>query len=321
MESRASYTIVGLFIFLLGAGTILFALWMGKYSNKKEYAYYYTYMKESVAGLPSDGAVKYMGVNIGKVKEIHIDPDDPTRIRLLLQIPKDIPIREGMYATLNFTGITGIAYIEIIGGKKGAPVIKSPSGKIPVIPSKPSTLAQIGTSVNDLTVQISKALDRLNNAFSEENIKHFNNTMTNIDHSTYSLNRILNEKNIENINTLLHNLTEASKKSDEIFEMVRAVRKAAINIGNEGNRTLVSLKDSAYTFKELNKLIIDRIKKGDLDIRRLLQQTLAQSNALLRASQTLIYQLQEDALMIKNSPRDLFFKEAEPNPGPGEETR
>ncbi len=321
MESRTSYTIVGLFVFLLGAGAVAFALWMGKYNNKKEFAYYYTYMKESVAGLPPDGAVKYMGVNIGKVKEIHIDPNDPTRVRLLLQIPKDIPIREGMYATLNFTGITGIAYIEIIGGKKGAPVIKSEPGKIPVIPSKPSTLAQIGTSVSDLAVQISKALDRLNNAFSEENIKHFNDMMSNLDRSSESLKKILSDKNAENIETLLSSLADASKKSERLFEAVDVIRRTTLDLGAEGNRTLVSLQRSADSFKELNLKLMKQIEDGDLNIRQLLQKTIAESNALIRASKALVYQLQEDALMIKNSPRDLFFKEAEPTLGPGEKQK
>ncbi|WP_457592256.1 MlaD family protein [Hydrogenimonas sp.] len=321
MESRTNYTVVGLFIFLLGIGAVVFALWMGKYNNKKEFAYYYTYMKESVAGLPPDGAVKYMGVNIGKVKEIHIDPSDPTRVRLLLQIPKDIPIREGMYATLNFTGITGIAYIEIIGGKKGAPVIKSEPGKIAVIPSKPSTLAQIGTSVNDLAVQISKALDRLNDAFSEENIKHFNSMMANLDTTSGSLNRMISEKNIRNFNIIMQNLAEASRKNEKLFEAVEAIKEAALNLGTEGNRTLESVRQSAASFKKLNDSLVKRIEEGDLNIRQLLQQTLAQSNALIRASRELVYQLHEDALMIKNSPRDLFFKEAEPLLGPGEEQK
>ncbi len=321
MESRTSYTIVGLFIFLLGAGAVAFALWMGKYNDKKEFAYYYTYMEESVAGLPPDGAVKYMGVNIGKVKEIHIDPDDPTRVRLLLQIPKDIPIREGMYATLNFTGITGIAYIEIIGGKKGAPVIKSEPGRIPVIPSKPSTLAQIGTSVSDLAVQISKALDRLNNAFNEENIEHFGRMMANLDDSSRSLKRILSEQNAESIETVLRSLADASRKSETLFRAIDAIKETTLSLGEESRRTLASIRSSAESFERLNATLRQRIEEGDFDIRQLLERTLAQSNALIRASQTLIYQLQEDAAMIKESPRDLLFKEAEPTLGPGEGRR
>lgn len=321
MESRTSYTIVGLFIFLLGAGAAGFALWMGKYNNKKEFAYYYTYMEESVAGLPPDGAVKYMGVNIGKVKEIHIDPNDPTRIRLLLQIPKDFPLREGMYAMLNFTGITGIAYIEIIGGKKGAPVIKSEPGKIPVIPSKPSTLAQIGTSVSDLAVQISKALDRLNTAFSEENIKHLSNTLANIDDSSSSLKKILSDNNAKSLEILLRNLADASKKSDTLFEAVEAMKTETTKMSKDAKRALRSVEESAQSFKRVNDLLAERIEGGDFDIKAILQRTILESNTLLRATRELIYLLQEDALMIKNSPRDLLFKESEPTLGPGEEIK
>ncbi len=321
MESRANYTVVGLFIFLLGAGAVAFALWMGKYNTKKEYSYYYTYMKESVAGLPPDGAVKYMGVDIGKVKEIHIDPSDPTRVRLLLQIPKDIPIREGMYATLNFTGITGIAYVEIIGGKKGAPVIKAKPGHIAVIPSRPSTLAQIGTSVNDLAVQISQALDRLNKVLSEKNIEHFDNLMTNLDKTSDSMNRILNEKNIENFDTIMNTLAEASQKSSQLFETVEKIKETTVKLGEEGDKALLSVRKSAESFTKLNDSIAARIEAGEFDFKRLLQQTVRESNSLLRESRELIYLLQEDALMIRNSPRDLLFKEAEPLLGPGEEQK
>ena len=83
MESRPSYTLVGLFVLLLAAGAVFFALWMGKFSERKKiYRDYYTYMFESVSGLPKNGAVKFMGVEIGKVSDIHINSNDPTRIRL-----------------------------------------------------------------------------------------------------------------------------------------------------------------------------------------------------------------------------------------------
>jgi phospholipid/cholesterol/gamma-HCH transport system substrate-binding protein len=321
MESKTNYIAVGLFMLLLGAGAIVFALWMGNYNSKKEFIYYYTYMKESVAGLPPDGSVKYMGVDIGKVKEIHIDPKDPTRIRLLLRIPKDFPIREGMYTTLKFTGITGIAYIEIIGGEKGAPVIKAKTGEIPVIPSKPSTLAQLGTSVTDIAEQITKALDRLSRAFSEKNMHHINNTLANIDTSSETLTHILSPTNAKKIEKLLANLANASEKIDKLYETVDLIRSTTEGLGEEGNETLLAIRESAESFKSLNLTLKRRLEEGDLDIRHLLQQTLAQSNTLMRATQSLIYQLQEDAEALKNSPRDLFFKEAEPLLGPGEKEK
>ncbi len=318
MESRANYIVVGVFMLLLGFGAIGFALWMGNYSNQKEYAYYYTYMNESVAGLPPDGAVKYMGVDIGKVKEIHIDPNDPTRIRLKLQLPKDFRVREGMYTTLKFTGITGIAYIEIVGGKKNAPLLKAKKGEIPVIPSKPSMLAQLGTSISDVAAKITTSLDKLGSFFNESNMARFENTLKNIETSSKSLTKILSDKNAKNIDTLLSNLADASKRSDEIFEAVKDIRTTAKDIGQEGNKTLRSIQEGAESFKRLSDTLIHRMQEGDLNVRQLLQRTLEQSNQLMLASQTLIYQLQEDAELLKNSPRDLLFKEAEPALGPGE---
>ncbi|RUM44544.1 MAG: hypothetical protein DSY46_05415 [Hydrogenimonas sp.] len=321
MESKTNYIIVGLFVLLLGTSAILFALWMGNYDNKQSFSYYYTYMEESVAGLPPDGSVKYMGVDIGKVKEIYIDPADPTRIRLLLQLPKSFPIREGMYAMLKFTGITGLAYIEIIGGKRDAPILTTQADTIAVIPSKPSMLAQLGTSATDIAEQIAQALNKLNRTFSEENMYYINHTLANIDHASKSLNEILKEENVKKIDQILTNLAKASDQIDRLYQTIDLISTTTRELGRESNQTLLAIKESAQSFQQLNQTLQQHLDAGDFNIRSILQQTLSQSSALMYDLQSLITQLQEDAEALKNSPRDLFFKEANPNLGPGEKER
>jgi phospholipid/cholesterol/gamma-HCH transport system substrate-binding protein len=76
MEGRINYTIVGLFVILLLAGLIAFTYWLCKYGGKQEYDLYYVYMSESVSGLSPDVSVKYMGVDVGTVEHIGINPRD-----------------------------------------------------------------------------------------------------------------------------------------------------------------------------------------------------------------------------------------------------
>ncbi|WP_300367734.1 MlaD family protein [Hydrogenimonas sp.] len=319
MESRANYVIVGLFVLLLSAGAVFFALWMGKINEKKkEYKYYYTYMAESVSGLPKDGAVKYMGVEIGKVKEITVDSKDPTRVRLKLRIPADFIILKSMYTQLKLEGITGIAYVEITGGKNDAKPIETEDGKIPVIPSKPSALNKLGDALPEVAVNMANAFDKIDRILDDRFIRNIQQTTANLEASSRSLEAMLNEKNAQHLQTLLANLAEASKKLQTFYETSDSLRSTADTLRFEGNRTMISIRESADSVRDLSELLSSRIEAGDFDLRLILQQTLAETNNLLRSAQSLVYQLQEDSLMFKNSPSDIFFKESEPLLGPGE---
>ncbi|WP_456383784.1 MlaD family protein [Hydrogenimonas sp.] len=319
MESRANYIFVGLFVLLLGTGALLFALWMGKIDEKKRsFSRYYTYLMESVSGLPKNGAVKYMGVEIGKVEEIYVDSKDPTRVRLTLRIPSDFIVRRGMYTQLKLEGITGIAYVEISGGKIGAKPIETEPGRIPVIPSKPSALTKLGDALPEVAINMAEAFDRLNKTLTDETISHIHQTVAHLDASIRRLERIMSDENREHIRTLLENLAKASENLRKLYATGDAVRLAADTLRVEGNRTMVSITKSADALATLSRRLTEKIEAGDLDLRLVFHDTLAETDRLLRSVQSLVYELQEDSRMFRNSPRDLFFKESEPLLGPGE---
>jgi phospholipid/cholesterol/gamma-HCH transport system substrate-binding protein len=319
MESRSHYVVVGLFVLLLGAGAVLFAFWMGKFDQRKvRHVYYYTYMQESVSGLPQDGDVKYMGVKIGKVKEIYIDPSDPTYVRLTLELPATFIVREGMYTELKLAGITGIAYVEIVGGRPDAKIIEREKGKIPVIPSKPSALSKLSDSLPEVTVNVAEAFDRINRLLDGETIEKVQRTVANLERSTERLESLMSERNAEHLSTILANLAEASRHLNRLYETNDAVRLAARTLRTEGNATMVSIRRSAEAVEKLSLDLDRKVENGEWDLRTTLEPALAETRNLLRETRSLIYELQEDARMLRHSPRDLLFKESEPMPGPGE---
>ena len=70
METRASYVLVGAFVLLMLAAAGLFVVWLGRYQAEETFAYYDIYFGESVAGLQVGGAVRYQGVEVGRVQDI-----------------------------------------------------------------------------------------------------------------------------------------------------------------------------------------------------------------------------------------------------------
>ena len=166
MEPKVNYTLVGLFIALLGAALLAGVLWLSQTDYRGVYDRYYTYMEESVSGLSNDSYVKYRGVDVGRVRAIVLDPKNPQQVRLALDIARGTPIKEDTVAVLETQGLTGITIVNLRGGNRASPELKAkPGEQYPVIKSELSFYAQLGGSLSRLTAneQLPALLANLNN--------------------------------------------------------------------------------------------------------------------------------------------------------------
>ena len=172
--SRRLYLRVGLLIIVglaVGLGFVLFFT-AGKLGRNRQT--FETYVRESVTGMDVGAAVRFRGVQLGQVTEINLvatayaPPDDTftaayqrviVRFALDLSRLRDTPnvqgaVENGLRARLATTGITGVGYIELdFVDKDRFPAEKPPwTPDYPVIPSIPSTVAQV-TSVAEALAQ------------------------------------------------------------------------------------------------------------------------------------------------------------------------
>jgi phospholipid/cholesterol/gamma-HCH transport system substrate-binding protein len=145
MEPRLSYVLVGLFVLLLAGALVLASLWLIGVGPKGELRSYLVYLEESVAGLTTESLVKYQGVDVGTIKEIGLDPENPARVRLRIELGAHTPVNEDTVATLSAQGLTGLVYfLELRGGDAdSAPLEAKPGEPYPVIPAAPSLLSRL----------------------------------------------------------------------------------------------------------------------------------------------------------------------------------
>jgi phospholipid/cholesterol/gamma-HCH transport system substrate-binding protein len=94
MEPKVSYALVGAFVVLFGAVLIVIVLWLVRGGPQRTYRSYYAYFGESVSGVTEDSVVRYKGTNVGRVRNMRLDPENPERVRLLLDIAEGTPIKE-----------------------------------------------------------------------------------------------------------------------------------------------------------------------------------------------------------------------------------
>ena len=295
MVSRVNYTVVGLFVVALTAGLLYFAYWLARGYGQREYTEYYVYMSESVAGLNTDAAVKYRGVDVGTVARIGLSPTNPEEVELLLKIEDSTPVKTDTTAAINFYGVTGLAYVELKGSDRDAPLLTARTGEIPVIPSRPSTFQRMDESLSMLADKSSQMLDSINRLLGEDNLNNFNELLA----ETRKLARDLRgqvdglQDVLENGVTMEKQATTAFRRlaeaSDSISEMARELANVSQGISNE---MTVGMRRS---FESVDRLLYD------LD--------------------QLALSLQRTAIRLESSPGDLLFKRSRPRPGPGEEGR
>jgi phospholipid/cholesterol/gamma-HCH transport system substrate-binding protein len=182
METRANYVAVGAFVLLLLAGAVVALLWLARGQFNREATYYDIYFTGSVTGLTQGSAVRYNGIQIGRVVEIRIDPQNTSQVRATIEVDQAATvIKSDAVASLEVQGLTGYAFIEITGGsQQAAPLQRREGQRYPVIASRPSGLQQVVTSAPEALARLIEVADRLAMLFDEKNRAALSQTLENV---------------------------------------------------------------------------------------------------------------------------------------------
>ena len=120
LEIRASYVIVGAVVLVLLAGLAASACGSSRPGSTAT-ARYEIAFAGSVSGLPEGGQVLYRGIPVGRVGDIRIDPDNVETVLVAVEVDRETPIKADTVATLEFQGLTGIAYVQLRAARRRAP--------------------------------------------------------------------------------------------------------------------------------------------------------------------------------------------------------
>ena len=315
MNRRVNYLILSIFTILLSAGVVYFIYWLGNFSiNKKPKNYYKAVFHESVSGLNIASPVKYMGMKIGNVKKITINPDEPDSVIVTFSVDKNIPLRSDSYAFIALEGITGLKYIEIEGGSKNSPVLQTSKTNPASIKTIPSFNAKLFETVSKTTDKLNKLLDNLNNALSAEKISHVHKILLHLEKISAYLdkNKYLFEKSIKNFNNLQSNINTAVK------EVKKDISKLAVHT----LKTETDINKSIHSVsKNTSELIIDldkKIKSGQYDFKDIVEKNLKPLDKSNKELQKALIKLQILLNQLQKSPSDIIFKKSISPKGPGE---
>jgi phospholipid/cholesterol/gamma-HCH transport system substrate-binding protein len=251
MEPRVSYALVGLFVLVLSSAFIIMALWLIGVGPAGDYRTFAIYPPESVAGIAGESLVKYQGVDVGKVREVGIDPEDPRRIRVLINVRQDVPIKVDTTASIASQGLTGLLYfIQLHGGEPGSPSLEPEPGQdYPVIRAVHSDLSQIQRTGTELLEEAKGAAAELRDTLAmvrslvEDDERAairtgIHDTSRAAAHLSQAAGTL--EDHLEQLGPMLHDLSSAVARlpglADRAGETLDTAGAAAIAIGQAARR-------------------------------------------------------------------------------------
>jgi phospholipid/cholesterol/gamma-HCH transport system substrate-binding protein len=303
-----NYPLVGAFVLVLGAVLMAGMLWLASGGAfKQKYDMYRAVEDESVSGLTENAPVKFNGVEVGKVKKIRLDPANPDRINLLFAIESGTPIKADTVAVLKTQGLTGIAYVELSGGARNAPLLRATQGgDYPVIQTKPSLGARLENVLTSVLAKLDGTSNNLNAILSDKNQANLANALADIAAVTHTLATRQQELDaiMANADRTLVNTSQASA---QIGPVIDRLGHAADSIEKMGNEVALTSTSAGKTVDSVGA-----------DLQRFSSETLPELERLLNELSVLSTSLRSLVEQTERDPRGLLFGRKPVPPGPGE---
>ena len=301
MEREANYAAVGAFVLLVLLVGGLFVYWYSDSREHRVFRRYEIYFDGSVSGLERGAAVRYLGVGVGRVQQMHIDPRDPGRVQVIVDIDSSTPISDKTLAQLQLQGVTGLLYIDLKQIQPNVPLPPIVPGiDYPVIRSSRSRFDLFLARLPDVLASAGEVVDRAARALSDQNINAITRALGNIDKASENLPQTLHE-----VNTLVAELRGATT---DLAASAKGARQIVDQAGPEVvgslQRVHVVADNLAKATDQIEKLIGDNRQ----DLRSFTRDGLPELERLLREGRAAAQELRELSSSLRENPSQLLYQ-------------
>ena len=315
MEEKVNFAVVGVFVLALGAALIAGILWLssgGAY--RRAYDTYQTYMSESVSGLSRDAPVRYRGVEVGRVRRMALAPAHIEQVQLTLDIERGTPVKQDTVAVLRVQGLTGIAYVELTGGRSESPRLEAlPGQAYPVIRTGPSLMVRLDSAITTLLTNLNGTSESLSALLDEDNRREFKQTLADLR----ILSRTLAARSAAidaGLSSAARTLDHAARFTGDLPRLVERMQKSADGfdrmtgeIARAGQNASATLSGAGATLEGARS-----------DLRQAAAETLPEVRLLAAELREVTASLRRFSEQLEQNPSVLLYGRPPSKLGPGE---
>jgi len=305
MEREARYTAVGAFVILVALLAGLFVYWYSEGRDRRSYVPYEIYFQGSVTGLSEGGSVRYLGVEVGKVRRIRLDSRSAERVQVVVDIDQSAPVSQGTTAELSLLSVaTGLLYIDLQQNTRGREVLPAvPSEHYPVIRTVRSTFDTFLESLPDLAGSAAVLLDRAQEIFSPENSRALADMVKNLHDASRTL-----PDTMQHIDSLVTSLNQTSK---EVRQLATQLRTTTGELSPQIQQLAQRLNGTAQQLEQAIHGIESFVSENRAGVAQFTRDGLPQLQRTLEEARNAAQAFQELSRSLKDNPSQLLYQPAQ----------
>jgi phospholipid/cholesterol/gamma-HCH transport system substrate-binding protein len=301
MEREANYVAVGAFILLVVAMAVGFVLWYTDANDQRDYDLYEIYFTGSVSGLDRGSPVRYLGVDVGRVRRLSIDRHDASRILAVVEIDREAPISSATRASLGLQGVTGLLYVdlkEVPNINKAVPLAMGE--RYPVIESIASNFDVFLSSLPELMGRANEILARVSRVFSDENLQGLSDTVKALRGATAGL-----PQTSQNITKLVDEMRGTVQEINGAAQTLRGISEDA---RPEVKVALERLTATANNLAEASQRMDRFTQKSEKQLGSFSEQGLFELERLVRETRSAAREFRDLSRSLRENPSQILYE-------------
>jgi phospholipid/cholesterol/gamma-HCH transport system substrate-binding protein len=303
MDREANYVAVGAFVLLVLVMAVGFVLWYSDAGDGQAVRRYEIYFDGSVSGLSEGSTVRYLGVAVGRVMRIEIDPRDPGRVRVVADIQEGAPIEADTVARLSLQGVTGLLTINLQPRSPGlAPAPRVESLRFPVIPSEQSQFDVLVSSLPDVIAKAGEALDRVNSMLSDSNIAAVSAALAHAETASADLPAAVADARV-----MFRDMKEAAS---EMQATMRGLGELSGTGGEDVKAAAARLREVADTLASTATRLDRLVAENEGNVGRFAEEGLAEFEQLMRETRDAVRGFDTLTRSLEQDPSRLIYRPA-----------
>ncbi|CAM2182349.1 phospholipid/cholesterol/gamma-HCH transport system substrate-binding protein [Paraburkholderia sacchari] len=267
--------------------------------------------RSNVTGLYPDAAVRYRGLDVGKVQSIKFDPSHPGQIRIRVLVDQKAPMTRSTYGSLALQGVTGIAFVQLDDNGLDLSPLVSSEKHVAEIPLRPGLLDQLQRRGDALLRKLDSIATDADQMLSEENRKQIMAAVNSVQQAADNVNTIAQQ--LEPTTKLLPGaVTDLRKTLQSTNQLVIGLNRPDGPFQTNLNKAGTAAAQAGQALTSIDASIQELSARVGYD-------TLPRVDSLTEDVRSAMRSVDRAAGTFSMSPNSLLFGGApQPAPGPGE---
>ncbi|SMG33048.1 MlaD family protein [Paraburkholderia susongensis] len=308
MENKAHAFWAGLFTVVLLAAISLAAFLFNV--DRTVRVPYDLIARTNVTGLFADAAVRFRGLDVGRVQSIKFDPSHPGQILIRIMVDEHAPITHSTFGSLGLQGVTGIAFIQLDDTGRDLTPLRSSAQQVAQLPMRPGLFDQLQQRGDVLLRKLEKVTDNVNDMLSPEMVAQLHDMAASIEQAASGVAG-LSRQISPVVGKLPATVDQLNRTLASTNQMITGLNRPDGPFETNMNKVGTAAQQAGDALAQLN------VSLQDLSA-RVGYETLPRVDSLADDVRSAARSVDRAADTFSTNPRSVLFGAPRPAPGPGE---